>query len=129
MEGVVFDFAAVAIPGNTGNQGAVLSEPTFNMVNNCPGLVLGNGDGGFRPQNDVFVPVPFGHAQIGHDLLFQELRVPLDLLGNIALHGGKAFGFAADVGPADLIQGRGQKPGQQGDRCGYPRSRFSAGQN
>ena len=111
MEGVVLDFAAVAIPGNTGNQGAVLAKPFLDVVNDLAGLVLGNGNGGFRPQDDVFIPVFFSHPQIRHNLVFQELRIPLDLLRNIALHGGKAFRLLADSGPADLIKGRSQQPG------------------
>ena len=83
------------------------------MINDLASLVLRNGDGCFWPEDQVGLPVRFGHAQISHNLIAQEIRIPLDLLRYVALHRRKADGLFAELGPVSFVHGRGDQPGQQ----------------
>src|SRR5690554_5189436 len=104
MEGVVFTVAAIGEPGDTAEQYAVISESGQDVIDNRSGLVLGHRNCRLWPQNNIPVPVILSQSKVDDQLIPQEVRVPLDLLRDIALHGSKSDGFPVHFGPVDTVQ-------------------------
>ena len=109
----VFNAVTEAVPGDAGNQCAALSQFLTDVVDDFASLVLGNRNSGFRPQNQVGIPVVFSQLQVSDDLVPEEVRVPLDLLGNVALHRDKRRWFCLQGRPLCLRKSRAGYPGQQ----------------